>query len=173
MGLPAPAENGGAALFCGRRGRIHGRNTSDKEGIGLKMPDTIEDCMLAPCGMNCAVCYKHVSVQRRGTPCEGCLKGDAGKPAHCSNCKIKGCAQEKGHTYCFACADFPCKLIINLDKSYRTRYAASLVENSRAAQEKGVSAFLEQDRQKWTCPQCGGAFSLHDGACSECGNTQR
>lgn len=49
-------------------------------------------------------------------------------------------------------------------------YRSSLVENGKTAKEKGISAFLEQDRQKWTCLKCGGAFSLHDGVCSECGN---
>jgi len=136
------------------------------------MPDKIEDIMFAPCGMNCTVCYKHVSIRKRGKPCEGCLKGDLGKPEHCRKCNIKSCVQEKGHVHCFKCADFPCKLMKNLEKSYIKRYNASLVENGKIADEKGVSAFLEQDRQKWTCSKCGGAFSLHDGACSECGNNE-
>lgn len=139
----------------------------------MKMPTHIEDIMLAPCGMNCTVCYKHVSIRKYGKPCEGCLKGDLGKPEHCRKCNTKSCAQEKGYVHCFECADFPCKLIKNLDKSYVKRYNTSLVGNSRAAKEKGVSAFLENDRQKWTCTKCGGAFSLHDGVCSECGSTEQ
>ena len=139
----------------------------------MKMPAKIEDSMLAPCGMNCAVCYRHVGVFKRTKPCEGCLKGDLGKPEHCRSCNIKTCAQEKGYVRCLECADFPCKLIKNLEKSYNKRYNASLVENSRTAQKEGMAAFLEQDRVKWTCAKCGGAFSLHDGACSECGNTER
>lgn len=139
----------------------------------MKMPDKIEDIMLAPCGMNCAVCYKHVSIRKHGKPCEGCLKGDLGKPEHCRQCKIKSCAQEKGIVHCFECASFPCKLIKNLEKSYNKRYNASLIENSNMAHEKGISAFLEQDRHKWTCSKCGGAFSLHDGVCSECGSAER
>ena len=135
------------------------------------MPDKIEDIMLAPCGMNCTVCYKHVGVRKYGKSCEGCLKGDLGKPEHCRKCNIKSCAQEKGYTHCFECANFPCKLIKNLEKSYNKRYATSLVKNSRTAQAEGITVFLEQDRQKWTCSKCGGAISLHDGACSECGNT--
>jgi len=138
----------------------------------LKMPDKIKNIMLAPCGMNCTVCYKHVGVRKYGKPCEGCLKGDSGKPEHCRKCNIKSCVQEKGYTHCFECTDFPCKLIKNIEKSYNKRYGTSLVENSRMAKEKGIAAFLEQDRQKWICSKCGGAFSLHDGACSECENTE-
>lgn len=139
----------------------------------MKMPDRIENIMFAPCGMNCAVCYKHVGIRKNGKPCEGCLKGDLGKPEHCRKCNIKSCVQDKGHTHCFKCADFPCKLIKNLERSYIKRYNTSLVEGSKIVNEKGLSAFLEQERQKWICPKCGGAFSLHDGACSECGNTER
>ncbi len=134
----------------------------------MKMPEKIEDIMLAPCGMNCMVCYKHVEIRKHAKPCEGCLKGDEGKPEHCRKCNIKNCSQEKGLVYCFKCGDFPCKLIKNLEKSYMKRYSTSLIGNSQAAKEKGISAFLEHDRQKWTCVDCGGAFSLHDGACSEC-----
>lgn len=139
----------------------------------MKMPETIDDIMLAPCGMNCAVCYKHVGNHKHSKPCGGCLNGDLDKPEHCRKCRIKSCAQEKGYAHCFACTDFPCKLIKNLEKSYNKRYRTSLVENGRSAQEKGVTAFLKQDRKKWTCPSCGGAFSLHDGACSDCGNVDR
>ncbi|MFV0363006.1 MAG: DUF3795 domain-containing protein [Suipraeoptans sp.] len=134
----------------------------------MKMPEKIEAEMFAPCGMNCMVCYKHVGTRKSGKPCESCLKGDLGKPEQCRKCKIKSCAQEKGYTHCFECTDFPCILIKNFEKSYQKRYETSLVENSKAAQEKGVDAFLEQDRLKWLCSKCGGAFSLHDGICSDC-----
>ena len=139
----------------------------------MKMPDIIENIMFAPCGMNCAVCYKHVGIRKSGTPCEGCLKSDLGKPEHCRACKIKNCAQGRGYTRCYECAEFPCKLIKNLEKSYNKRYNVSLLENSRTAKEKGVIEFLKRDRQRWTCPKCGGTFSLHDGVCSECGAAKR
>jgi rubrerythrin len=28
---------------------------------------------------------------------------------------------------------------------------------------------LLEEKEKWTCAQCGGIISLHDSACSECG----
>lgn len=139
----------------------------------MKMPVKIEDAMFAPCGMNCAVCYKHVNIQKNAKHCEGCLKSDIGKPEHCRKCNIKICVQQKGCKRCFECNDFPCKLIKNLEKSYNKRYGVSLIENNQTTREKGVAVFLEQDRLKWTCAKCSGAFSLHDGACSECGNTRR
>lgn len=139
----------------------------------MQMPGEIGETMLAPCGMDCAVCYKHVGIRKYAKPRAGCLQGDIGKPEHCRTCKIISCAHEKGHTRCLECMDFPCKLIKNMEKSYRQRYGVSLVENSLTAREKGVAAFLEQDRARWTCTACGGAFSLHDDVCSECGEAGR
>jgi hypothetical protein len=48
-----------------------------------------------------------------------------------------------------------------------------LIQNSIIAGEKGIDAFLWSDCKGWTCADCGGAFSLHDGICSECGGNNR
>jgi hypothetical protein len=34
-----------------------------------------------------------------------------------------------------------------------------------------VEQHLLEEKQKWTCTGCGGVISLHDRACSECGQT--
>lgn len=131
----------------------------------MYMPETIDSTMLAPCGMNCMVCYKHCYHKK---PCPGCLAGDKGKPEHCRNCSIKDCVRDRGLSYCFQCPEFPCKSIRRLEKSYITRYGASLVKNSLAARDQGIEALLIQQRTAYTCPDCGGIISLHDRECSEC-----
>ncbi|MCH1984120.1 DUF3795 domain-containing protein [Ruminococcus sp. OA3] len=131
----------------------------------MKMPEKTEPAMFAPCGMNCMVCYKHCYHKKS---CAGCLNCDKGKPEHCQKCRIKDCVKEKGITYCCECTEFPCKQIKSLEKSYNTRYHTSLVENSRAVQKYGIEEFLEQQRNEYTCPKCGGIISLHDRECSEC-----
>ena len=70
--------------------------------------------------------------------------------------------------YCFECTEFPCKRIKRLEKSYNTRYHASLLENSKAVKTRGMSVFLKEQREKYTCPKCGGIISIHDAECSEC-----
>lgn len=136
----------------------------------MKMPNRIDDVMFAPCGMNCAVCYKHVGMRKHAKLCGGCLKSDFNKPGRCQKCNIKSCANEKGHVYCFECADFPCKMTRNMEKSYTQRYGVSIIENCRMSQENGIFEFLAYDREKWTCAICGGAISVHDGTCSDCGS---
>ena len=131
----------------------------------MKMPETIETAMFAPCGMNCMVCYKHCYHKK---PCAGCLQSDTGKPEHCKKCRIKACVKDKELTYCFACADYPCKQIRSLEKSYNTRYATSLMQNSQAVKEAGLAEFMKQQHEAYTCPVCGGVISIHDAECSEC-----
>ena len=125
----------------------------------------IQANMLAPCGITCAVCYMHLRTKK---PCPGCLAQDDGKPAHCRECKIKDCASEHGVHYCFECRSFPCASIKRLDKSYRQRYQVSLIENGLRIKTVGTDRHAREEQLKWTCTQCGGVISLHDGYCSEC-----
>ena len=128
--------------------------------------DDIEAAMFAPCGMNCKVCYRHCNHK---SPCTGCLSGDGGKPAHCRNCAIRDCARGRGLAHCYACAGYPCKRMLRLEKSYTTRYGVSLLGNGRFVKENGLAAFLAQQKRRYTCPKCGGVISLHDARCSACG----
>lgn len=132
----------------------------------MKMPkENMDIVMFAPCGMNCTVCYKHCYHEK---PCSGCLNNDIGKPEHCRKCKIKDCVKGKEMNYCFECAEYPCKLIKNLDKSYKKRYETSLIENSESVRQYGLKQFMDRQKQKYTCSYCGGIISIHDRECSEC-----
>lgn len=131
----------------------------------MKMPEKIADFMFAPCGMNCFVCYKHCNAKK---VCPGCLESDTGKPEHCRECKIKNCIINKGLKYCYECPEFPCRQIKSLERSYKTRYSASLIQNSLKVKEKGVADFMSEQAVAYACPHCGGVISLHDAECSEC-----
>lgn len=115
----------------------------------MHMPDAIPENMFAPCGMNCMVCYKHCTVwQKRASLCRMPERGPKAKPRHCRACAIRDCCREKGLRYCLECTAFPCRRLNRLEKSYRTRYDASLLSNSRAVLTRGLAVFLENERQK-------------------------
>lgn len=118
---------------------------------------------LAPCGMNCQLCYQHLKKK----PCLGCRAHSENMPASCRACEIRSCA-DRQDIYCFQCEEFPCKRIKALDKSYRTRYGVSLTEWGKMAEKQGVEAFLQEQLAQYTC-ECGGLISIHDGDCSKCG----
>lgn len=119
--------------------------------------------------MNCMVCYKHCTVCKSVRPCAGCLNGDRRQAASLPCLCHQGLRREKGLRYCLECTAFPCRRLNRLEKSYRTRYDASLLSNSRAVLTRGLAVFLENERQKYTCSVCGGIVSLHDGVCGTCG----
>lgn len=132
----------------------------------MKMPEEkIDTVLFAPCGMNCLVCYRHCYHKK---PCGGCRNSDKGKLEHCRKCRIKDCIRDKGLAYCYECPEHPCRLIRSLEKSYKKRYQTSLVENSEFVSRYGLEKFMERQREKYTCPKCGGVISVHDGECSEC-----
>ena len=122
--------------------------------------------MLAPCGINCAVCYAHL---RKKKTCPGCRGQEDSQPGYCQKCRIRGCAVSRGFDFCFECASFPCQFIKQIDKRYRLRYQVSLIENLLRLQTIGMEQHLLEEKQKWTCAHCGGVTCIHTRICSECG----
>jgi hypothetical protein len=132
----------------------------------MKMPGEILVTMLAPCGINCGVCYMYLKKKK---PCLGCRGQDVAKPEHCRKCKTKDCSIGQGIGFCFNCSSYPCATIKRLDKSYRQRYQVSLIDNAVRLKKVGAEQYLKEEREKWTCIDCEGVISLHDRVCSECG----
>lgn len=126
--------------------------------------------LLAPCGINCAACYAHLRKKRT---CPGCRGPEDSQPQYCRRCKIRDCAGSRGLDFCSECSLFPCTPVKQIDKRYRLRYHVSLIENGVRIQTVGVRKFLQEEKQKWTCAQCGGLICLHDGICSECGKEMK
>jgi hypothetical protein len=121
--------------------------------------------MMAPCGMNCGVCGRHL---RDRNPCLGCLAIDR-KLNHCE-VGIKMCAERNaGATFCFDCAKYPCHSLRKLDLRYRTKYGMSMLENLGRIREIGLDRFMAVENTRWVCPSCGGPICVHDRRCYTCG----
>ncbi len=127
--------------------------------------DQSDIIMLAPCGINCMLCNKHLSAK----PCPGCLCDGQGKPEHTRHCHIKACAAAQNVTRCHACGTFPCNRIRSLDRTYRKHYDVSLRDAGLRMRAVGEAAFLLEQIEQYTCESCGGLVCLHTGACSVCG----
>jgi len=131
----------------------------------MKMPENLDPEMIAPCGINCLGCKAHIMQKKT---CPGCLSDSPAKAASCRNCLIKTCAAEHGLKSCGECQTFPCRLITHIDKRYRLRYSLSLVENGLFLKQNGMEAFLDREKERWTCPECGGVICLHNHICRSC-----
>ncbi len=139
---------------------------SPKVPVRLK---SIQQNMIAPCGMNCALCIGHLREKNR---CPGCNHRDeAIKAGGCRKCSIKLC-KEQGHPnkFCFNCTQYPCRRLRQLDKRYRTNYGMSMIENLEFIREFGIRKFVAREKVRWACPECGRTLSVHRDACLHCGH---
>ena len=121
--------------------------------------------LIAPCGINCAVCYAYLRDKKH---CPGCRDLE-------TNCAKKNCETIRTNSsgLCFECNTFPCQRLKQLDKRYSSRYNMSLIENLEYIRDNGMAAFLEKEEKKWKCPECGGVISCHAGFCHHCALEKR
>ncbi len=123
--------------------------------------------LIAPCGMNCRLCYAFI---RSKNPCAGCRGSDAGKPKYCVICKIVDCetVRNSASGFCYEC-EKTCQRLRQLDKRYRGKYRMSMLENLAYIKENGMEAFLKREEARWKCPSCAGVLSVHRDDCPTCG----
>ncbi len=127
--------------------------------------------MIAPCGLDCSICS---GSQKKTDPCPGCKGPDENKPEFCAKkCGIILCQKRKqgGYEFCDECPDFPCVDVMEKENRYTTQYPLyeSPLQNIRDIRRVGMEAFLEAERKKWSCKECGSPISVHTGICSGCG----
>jgi uncharacterized protein DUF3795 len=124
--------------------------------------------LVAPCGMNCSICMAYL---REKNKCVGCRNIIVDTSVSRARCKIKKCEllQKTETGFCFECESFPCERLKHLDKRYRTKYAMSMIENLQNIERFGVKKFLQHEKTRWACPECGGAICVHNRYCHSCG----
>jgi hypothetical protein len=129
--------------------------------------------LIAPCGMNCAICGSYLSLIND-------IKNKGIRIPYCSGCipRNKKCAFLKKRCellingnirFCYECEKFPCDNLERIDKRYQLLYRMSMIENLKFIKENGIEKFIVKENQKWKCPECGGTISCHNGICFECG----
>jgi hypothetical protein len=137
------------------------------------MRTTIPTYLIAPCGMNCRLCWGY---NRDQNTCPGCLRtGDfaSKKSKYRTTCKIKNCEQLKivKTSYCSdRCDRFPCSRLNQLDKRYSKKYGMSMISNLTLIQEEGIRQFIRNEKGKWKCHECGELICVHKPACLHCGH---
>jgi len=128
--------------------------------------------LIAPCGLNCGVCYAFLRKKNR---CDGCLVESDRKIGYCSRCAIKLCNEHDNadFTYCFECSRFPCQRMKRMEKRYVEKYHLSLLGNLKDIHESGFHHFISSENAKWICPNCGDVLCVHKAACPGCGKEYR
>lgn len=129
--------------------------------------------LIAPCGMNCALClsyqFQQHDINQLGFHkkyCPGCLPRGKNCLHMGDTCEL---LRDGRVRFCYECSDFPCKRLKALDKRYRTKYHLSMIENLTYIRDNGLAAFLNNEGQKWTCEKCGSSLTCcHNGLCLTC-----
>ena len=137
-----------------------------------KMTTTIPTDLIAPCGMNCRLCWGYI---REKNTCPGCQKinhQESQKSKCRTTCVIRNCehlAKIKTKYCSDMCDSFPCTRLKNLDKRYRSKYGMSMIDNLQMIQGVGIRKFIQNEKLKWICPECGDLICVHRPACLNCG----
>jgi len=132
----------------------------------------VKEELIAPCGMNCAVCSAYLALRND-------VKSKEVRMPYCAGCRPrdKKCAFLKKRCnlllnnkvrFCYECEDFPCKYLERIDARYRNNYRISLIGNLNFIKNGTLSEFLKKEDEKWKCPQCGGVICCHNGLCFSC-----
>lgn len=129
--------------------------------------------LIAPCGMNCAICSAYLASENDvkskgiGIPyCTGCRPRDKQCAFLKKKCELLLAGKVK---YCYECNDFPCANLEHIDKRYRTLYKMSMIDNLEYIKKNGVGELLEREEERWKCPECGAVICCHNGICFNCG----
>ncbi len=129
----------------------------------------IQKELIAPCGMNCAVCIGYFGYTMSGTKrkmkCPGCNQSNK----NCSFIK-KYCKKLSKNEiqFCYECDDFPCTYLKKLDDKYREKYKMSMIENLKEIKDYGLEKFLKKQSEKYRCPNCGELLCIHTNKCYKC-----
>jgi len=125
---------------------------------------------LAPCGVFCGACPSYNDT------CLGCAsESKEQKRTSKWGCKIRKCCYKiEEKNYCIECDKFPCKKIKTklLDShkgDVRFKYRHEIPEIFIKMRDMKIEDYLEYQKKRWTCPQCGGIINFYKYQCSKCG----
>lgn len=135
------------------------------------------------CGLNCGACQvmganergdkawlEKFAAEHKCKPedliCHGCKSPEAA--ICCADCDTKVCAEGKGVEFCIECTEFPCQRLSDFHNDKYPHHSA-IFKNLAAIREKGVEAWLAEEKKRWACPKCGERFYWYSEKCAKCG----
>lgn len=157
----------------------------DQQGEDLKK-------LVAPCGLYCGACVIRATVRKgdsqlleqmafgvaeylghprpvkvKDLECEGCLSDVIA--INCRECVLRDCVTSKGLTHCAECDDFPCQQLTDFNNDEYPHHS-EVLDNIRHLREIGINAWIEEQEERWRCPNCGYAGDWYAEQCHKCGN---
>ena len=136
----------------------------------MKPINPMSEELIAPCGMNCAICSRYLSYLNnlKRSQCLGCRPRNKRCEHLFKKCTGINHTAKGDAAFCYECDQYPCQQIDRIDNRYRKNYNMSMKDNLKYIKEKGISQFIKEQYQKYQCPQCGGLISIHNRKCFTC-----
>jgi hypothetical protein len=141
----------------------------------MKKSNPISEELIAPCGMNCAICSRYLAYinNLRRSQSIGCRPRNKRCTYLFKNCSGPKNTSKRNSTFCFECNTYPCKQIDRIDKRYRIGFEMSMKDNLEYIRTRGVDKFIEAQSKKYHCRKCSGLISIHNGKCFTCDTITR
>jgi hypothetical protein len=136
----------------------------------MKETNSISKELIAPCGMNCAICSKYLSYVNnlKQSQCVGCRPRNKRCEYLFAKCLGANNTTTCNAVFCFECDQYPCKEIQRMDNRYRKSYNMSVKDNLEYIEKKGIDKFINEQYKKYHCSECGELISIHNRKCFKC-----
>jgi len=142
--------------------------------------------LIGACGLYCGACDNYRAFRPDGEhllqtdkfrvpnpetlSCDGCHSGKL--TDHCSACKMRHCAKNRGIVHCGICTDYPCENILKF-KEDGERWAGAthrtfIFDNIGLMQTIGTEKWKEIQLRRWQC-ECGQPYTFYETTCHVCG----
>jgi hypothetical protein len=130
----------------------------------------ISEELIAPCGMNCAICSRYLALVNnlKRSQCIGCRPRNKECALLYKNCTGTKNIAKGNVSFCFECSQYPCQKLNHLDERYRNNYGMSMISNLEFIRKKGINKFIKDQYRKYRCSKCGNLISTHNGKCFRC-----
>lgn len=134
---------------------------------------------IAYCGLFCGTCKIFLATQN-GTldklsketkipvellRCNGCRSTEVS--LFCRNCAMKKCCSQKGLFTCADCEEFPCSVLKAFENDQHQHHKGVVVLLNDLKQN-GETKWIEIQKERWSCNNCGHPFSWYDKNCENC-----
>jgi predicted RNA-binding Zn-ribbon protein involved in translation (DUF1610 family) len=141
----------------------------------MKKLTPISENLIAPCGMNCAICSRYLSYinKLKKSQCPGCKQKDRSCSYLFDKCTGINNNLKGKSAFCFECNQYPCKQINRMDTRYKNSYKMSTKDNLEYIKKMGIGKFIDEQYEKYRCPNCGGLISIHNKKCFKCETISR
>ncbi|MFX1310090.1 MAG: DUF3795 domain-containing protein [Promethearchaeota archaeon] len=134
------------------------------------------------CGLYCGACFVMTAYKQNRTDCIPDKWGSQihGKELKCYGCKsniifencrkcgIRNCAQTKSVEFCNQCSDYPCDKFKRIE-SFNLAHHNVAIHSLKTIEKVGVQTWLNQQKKRWLCTNCGSPFSWYEENCFQCG----